>query len=309
MPKRIFLILILAFLLLLILPNARALYEGVFFYLRDAATYDPRAVTPIRWDGRYAEAYDLARLRNAERLAYLRQRLDGRTLAVASIAIPDSPFVNLFVHFDNGSKPYTIFAAHYDKVYDDPEYAGASDNTAAVSVLLAAINELARRGDGGSRAFLFTGEEETGLRGARAFVEYARVNQVPFRAIVNLDSIGRGKLAIRPSAEIPGFVFTLPPLGDWAYDGRAFHASPAYPLANARLTQEIARVQPGIVVYERFTARSDSNVFQANGIDTVAISSDNLYYLELTWHTFSDRLEFLDERNLDLVFDLIMQLE
>ena len=65
-------------------------------------------------------------------------------------------------------------------------------------------------------------------------------------------------------------------------------------------------MQPDIVVYERFPALSDSNVFQANGIDTVAISGDDMYYLEQTWHTYADRVELLDERNLDRAFDLIM---
>ena len=100
-------------------------------------------------------------------------------------------------------------------------------------------------------------------------------------------------------------MFTLPFYGDVAYDGRQLRPSPAYPLANERLTQTLLRAQPDIVVYQRFTALSDSNVFQANGIDTVAISGDDMYYLEQTWHTYADRVELLDERNLDRAFDLI----
>lgn len=291
----------------LIVPNTRALYEGVFFYLRDALTYDARAVTPIQRAGRYASVYDLAPLRNAERLAYLQQQLAARALVVTPIAIPNSQFVNLLVRFNDAAGPYTIFSAHYDKLYDDARYEGASDNTAAVSVLLAAIDELARRGDGGARAFLFTGEEETGLRGAQAFVEYARAHALPIRAIVNFDNLGRGALAIRPAAAQPGWVVTLPFVGDWAYDGRAFNPSPPYALANAGVARRAARAQPRLVVYERFTVRSDANVFEASGIDTVTISGDNLYYLELTWHTYADRVEWLDERSLDLAFDLILR--
>lgn len=308
MSKRILLALVLLLLAMLGFLNARALYEGLFFYLRDFATYDPRAVTPISRDGRYASVYDLVHLREVERLAYLRDRLNSLAVIVTLIPIPDSQFPNLFIRF-NVPGAYTIFAAHYDKLYDNGDYQGASDNTAAVGVLLAAIDELARRGDGGSRAFLFTGEEETGLHGAQAFVEYARANNIPIRAIVNFDNVGRGKLAIRPSAEQPGFVFMLPLFGDFAYDGHALKPSPVFPLANARLSQELVRAQPGIVVYEHFTALSDSSVFQANGIDTVAISGDNMYYLELTWHTYADRVELLDEHNLDLAFDLIMKVK
>jgi hypothetical protein len=304
MPKRILLALVLLLLAALILPNARALYEGLFFYLRDVVMYDPYAVTPVSRDGHYASVYDLVRLRNAERRVYILQRTNR--LAVFEISIPDSQLTNIFVH--SGSPgPYTIFSAHYDKLYDNADYQGASDNTAAVSVLLAAMDELAQRGWTDNRAFLFTGEEETGLRGAQAFDEFARVNNIPIRAIVNFDNIGRGKLAIRPSAERYGFMFTLPLFGGFAYDGRVLNPSPAYPFANARLTQELSRAQPGIVVYEHFAALSDSNVFQANGIDTVSVSSDNMYYLEMTLHTNGDRVELLDEHNLDLAFDLIMK--
>jgi Zn-dependent M28 family amino/carboxypeptidase len=306
MFKRILLALVLLFLAVLILTNVRALYEGIFFYLRDVATYDLRAVTPVSRDGRYASVYDLVRLRNTERRAYILQR--ASRLAVFEIPIPNSQLTNIFVRSDSPG-PSTIFSAHYDKLYDNVDYQGASDNTAAVSVLLAAMDELVRRGDMDNRAFLFTGEEETGLRGAQAFVESARVNNLPIRAIVNFDNIGRGELAIRPSAEIPGFVFTLPLFGDFAYDGINFKSSPAFPRANARLTQELIRAQPGFVVYEHFTARGDSNVFQANGIDTVFVSGDNMYYLELTWHTYADRVELLDERNLDLAFDSIMKVK
>jgi len=309
MSKRIALALVLLLGALLIFPNARALYEGVFFYLRDVVTYDARAITPLDSAGRYAAVYDLATQRNAERLAYLQRRLATTNLVVTPIAIPDSPFVNLLVRFPESTAPYVIFSAHYDKLYDDARYHGASDNTAAVAVLLAAVDALASRGAGDARAFLFTGEEETGLRGAQAFVAYARANALPIRAIVNFDNLGRGALAIRPAAEQPGWVFTLPWFGDLAYDGRTIYPSPPYARANARLAREIARVQPRLVVYERFTARSDANVFQAGGIDSVTISGDNLYYLELTWHTYADRVELLDERNLDLAFDLIVHWE
>ncbi|MEW5718474.1 MAG: M20/M25/M40 family metallo-hydrolase [Chloroflexota bacterium] len=312
MTKRVLLTLVGFLLAIALFVNARALYEGVFFYLRDVITYDPRAVKPISRDGRYASVYDLVAARNTERRAYILQRV--RRLPMVEIPISNSPISNLFIRFADAPGPYTIFSAHYDKLYDDADYQGASDNTAAVSVLLVAIDELARpfdsaQGGGGNRAFLFTGEEETGLRGAQAFVEYARAHQIPIRAVVNFDNIGRGNLAIRPSAEVPGFVFTVPLFGDFAYDGRNFKSSSAFPRASARLTQELARAQPSIVVYERFTARGDSNVFQASGIDTVFVSSDNMYYLETTWHTYADRVELLDERNLDLAFDLIMKVK
>ena len=305
MSKRTFLLFaLLIFAALIILPNWRALYEGVFFYLRDVIAYNPNAITPISPTGRYASLYDLIRFRNAERLLYLQHKLTLPNIIITPIPIPNSDFPSIFVRFNQTTTPYTIYSAHYDKLFDDPDYQGASDNTAAVSVMLAAIQALAT--DGGNRAFLFTGEEEKGLRGSSAFMDYARANNLPIKEIINFDNLGRGKLAIRPSAPIPGFVFAIPFVSDYAFDGRALRASPAYPLANARLTRDLLRAQPDLVVYERFTALSDSNVFQDNGIATVAISGDDMYYLEQTWHTYADRAELLDERNLDRAFNLIL---
>ena len=304
--RKVLLILAAGALAALIIPNARSLYEGIFFYLRDVAAYNPNAIQPIRRDGRYASIYDLIGMRNSARHDYVLARVTAANTLITQVPISNSQLPDIFVRFGS-SGPYTIFSAHYDKLHDDPDYEGASDNTAAVSVLLASVTELAARGDAGNRAFLFTGEEETGLRGAKAFYEYARANGIAIRKVVNFDNLGRGKLAIRPSANIPGYVFTIPFLGDFAYDGRTLLPSPPYPPANERLTQALVRVQPDLVVYERFTAVSDSNVFQANGIDTVAISGDDMHYLELTWHTYDDRVELLDERNLERASELILQ--
>ncbi|HEX7588587.1 MAG TPA: M20/M25/M40 family metallo-hydrolase, partial [Anaerolineae bacterium] len=229
MPRKVLLILAIVAVAALILPNIRSLYEGIFFYLRDVAAYNPGAVMPIKREGRYASIYDLSGMRNSERHDYVLTRVRAANTLITQIPISNSQLPDIFVRF-GGPGPYTVFSAHYDKLHDDPAYQGASDNTAAVSVLLASVTELAKSGDAGKRAFLFTGEEETGLRGAKAFYEYARASGIAIREVVNLDNLGRGKLAIRPSANIPGYVFTIPFFGDFAYDGRTLMSSPPYPL-------------------------------------------------------------------------------
>lgn len=308
--KQIAFALLLLLLAAIVLPNLRSLYEGVFFYLRDTLTYTPNPARPIQRDGRYASVYDLVQLRNAERQAYLLKRLGALNASIVQIPIPGSTQASILVRFSE-AQPLTIFSAHYDKLFDEIDYQGASDNTAAVSVLLAAAEDFARNGTGSSRAFLFTGEEEKGLRGSQAFVQYARdaapAPRIAIKEIINFDNVGRGKLGIRPSASVPGFIFNVPFIGDYGYDGRDFRPSPPYPPVPARLSQAILRAQPATTVYEKFTALSDSNVFQANNIETVAISGDNISYLERTWHTFADRVELLDESNLDLAFELIMK--
>ena len=306
MSKRILLLLILIVLVALTLPNARALYEGIAYYLVPAVTYNPTPIQPVSRTGRFASLYDLVQLRNVERRDYVLKHLDSANISVTQIPIPNSQTTDIFARLDS-TGPYTIFCAHYDKAHDDANFQGASDNTSGVSVLLAAAQELGRSGNADHRAFLFTGEEETGLHGATAFVDYARANQIAVREIVDLDSLGRDELAIRPSAEQPGLFFALPLYGDIAFDGSTFERGRAYPLANARLTQSLLRAQPDIVVLERFTALSDSNVFQASGIDTVAISSSNMYYLQLAWDTYSDRVELVDEKNLQKAYELVLQ--
>lgn len=297
---------------LIAIPNARSLYEGIFFYIPDMIAHPSLAsyaqpARPIRQDGRYGSLYKLVQLRNAGRLDFLVNHLEAAGVTVVRVPIAGSTFPSLFVRF-NPSGPYTLFSAHYDKLYDDTNYQGASDNTAADSVLLAAVVDLAQHGYRGSAAFLFTGEEEKGLKGAAGFMEYARATSLQVRENVNLDNIGRGRLAIRPSVDVPGYAFTIPLSGEWTYDGRELSRSGPVQPANAKLTQALLRVQPDIVVYERFTALSDSNVFQANGLDTVAISGDDMHFLELTWHTYEDRVQLLDEENLDRAFDLITRL-
>lgn len=296
--------LLLLLLAILIIPNRLSLYEGLFFYLRYAAL-PPSPVQAVRPDGRFGSIYELIRLRNAERYRYLLDHLNLPGVVLVQIPIPDYPQPDLFVSL-GGEGPFTVYCAHYDKAFDDPDYQGASDNAAAVSVLLASISELARGKQASNRAFLFTGQEERGLGGAEAFVQYARLKNLPVREVIDYDSLGRGRLTIRPSAETPGFVFTLPFYGDIVYDGRQFRPNKPFPLPSERLTRALLHVQPDIVQLERFTALSDSNVFQASGIDTVAISAEDMRYLELAWDTYADRVELLDEGNLERAYELVL---
>jgi len=307
MSKRVLLFLGLIILAVCVLSNLHSLSEGIVYYLLPALTYNSTPTQPVSRTGRFASLYDLVQLSNVERRDYVVRHLDALNLSVTQIPIPNSPTTDIFARF-NATGPYTIFCAHYDKYHNDANFQGASDNTSGVSVLLAAAQTLASRGETGNYAFLFTGEEETGLRGASAFVDYARANHLRIREIIDFDSLGRDALAIRPSADQPGFFFALPFGVNMAFDGSAFHRGHAYPLANARLTESLLRVQPDLVVLQRFTALSDSNVFQAAGIDTVAISSSNMYYLQLAWDTYADRVEWLDERNLEKAYELVLGL-
>src|SRR5512142_484793 len=74
----------------ILLPNARALYEGVWFYLRDTLTYDPAAIQPIDPAGRYASVYDLVRSLNLARRDYVLAHLHLPNATVTRIPVPNS---------------------------------------------------------------------------------------------------------------------------------------------------------------------------------------------------------------------------
>lgn len=294
-------------LLVFVFSNLASLYEGARFFLLPALTDSPQRLTPVNEQGRYASLYDLIHATNIVRYGYLHKQLELLDPSIQSIPIPDSPQSDIFVQFRRAEdQPLTIYSAHYDKIYDEANYQAAFDNSASVSVLLAAIRTLAQTGQPGARAFLFTGEEERGLRGAEAFVKYARSNGIRIREIINFDNLGRGGLAVSPPSNNPGFAFLLPLYGEMVYDGRGLARMPPYSDASARLSGKLRCLAPQLTVFHKFTTRGDVNVFEANGIDSVAVGGDDAAFADAVWHTFKDTADKLDERNLDLAFELIM---
>jgi len=88
-----------------------------------------------------------------------------------------------------------VVVAHYDHlgVRDGQAHPGADDNASGVAVALAVARDLQRRPlPAAARVrFLFTGAEELGLFGARAFVAAPPVPLDHVRAVYNLDMVGR----------------------------------------------------------------------------------------------------------------------
>ena len=63
-----------------------------------------------------------------------------------------------------------------------------------------------------------------------------------------------------------------------------------------------------VTVCTHMVATSDANVFEAAGYPAANLSGDDMHYLNLTWHTYDDRIELLDEGNLRQAFGLILGL-
>jgi hypothetical protein len=287
-----------------LIGNWRSLVEGVR-YLRHMQTWQPDAVEPVRHDGLFGICHELVALTNIGRHERIVSFLRDAGLEPELYPVPDEPLPNILVRFDKGG-PTTLFVAHYDLSRETPTYQGASDNTAAVSVLLAVARTLSQQPPRRSVALLFTSAEETGMLGAKAFV--ATLQQQPWQVdgVVNSDMLGRGAVATRPSAP-SGIYFWLPGVGTLVFDGRKLRRGKPYPLPDHNLISRLeAAVGQQLVQYERFTANSDSVIFQRAGLPTVSLSSDDMYYLDRVWDRDADRVELLDERNLMAAYQLFL---
>jgi hypothetical protein len=87
-----------------------------------------------------------------------------------------------------------LVCAHYDHLGESGGeiYPGADDNASGVAVALAVARDVAARRDVPGRiVFLFTGAEELGLYGARAYAATPTVPLADTRAVFNLDMVGR----------------------------------------------------------------------------------------------------------------------
>lgn len=106
---------------------------------------------------------------------------------------------NFVVEVGEGDR-VLVLIAHHDAVPGSP---GANDNAAAVAVLLALLDRLARRGPRGVRVrLLFTAAEERGYLGARAYVRQERLDDVVGALSLELCGIGDA-LAVWDAPEVP----------------------------------------------------------------------------------------------------------
>jgi aminopeptidase N len=108
--------------------------------------------------------------------------------------IPDAPGqVNVVGERGPADARALIVMAHYDHlgVVDQRMHPGADDNASGVAVALAVARAVAKTELASRVVFLFTGLEEQGLLGAKAYVAAPTVPLERVRAVYNLDMVGR----------------------------------------------------------------------------------------------------------------------
>jgi Zn-dependent M28 family amino/carboxypeptidase len=182
---------------------------------------------------------------------------------------------------DADARPAIVIVAHYDHLgaTRGQIYPGADDNASGVAVALAVARDLQLRPilgrsagaapaatpagprDIGRVLFLFTGAEEIGLRGARAFVAAPTVPLAGVRAVYNLDMVGR-ELAIDGAPQLAAIGIAA----DTAITGAALDAA-----AEAGLM--LAPVPLGVVRAARQTHRTDDWAFRDAGVYAIHFST------------------------------------
>ena len=212
---------------------------------------------------------------------YIFQQLRGfgldpeiqKTTAINSTVAP--PFVagtieNIIARKKgSGDGRAVLLVAHYDSVPTGP---GANDDSVGVATLLETARAVtASEPLGNDVMFLFTDAEETGLLGARAFLdEHPWAKE--FEVALNFEARGNGGPVImfETSAQNGALI-------------RALTTATSYPLANS-LSDEI---------YKRLPNSTDLTVFKAAGRQGM-----NFAYIHgLThYHTALDNLENVDAR-------------
>jgi Zn-dependent M28 family amino/carboxypeptidase len=162
------------------------------------------------------------------------------------------------------SGPTVFVVAHYDHLgkQNGAIHPGANDNASGVAVALAVARSLA--GTQHRVVFLFTGAEEEGLVGARAYVRSPMVPLAEIRAVFNLDMVGRNwfESTVNEPAKLAGV--GLP--GDPAIEQHAMAAAEA-----AGLT--LISVEPSMLAIIGQSDRTDDWPFRDAGVFAVHFST------------------------------------
>jgi len=176
-----------------------------------------------------------------------------------------------------------MVVAHYDHlgVVDGAVYPGADDNASGVAIALAVARDLiARRDVAGRVVFAFTGAEELGLYGARAYVAKPAWPLARTRAVLNLDMVGRRFFESTVDADATLGAVGLP-------DDSALFETATATAKDSGL--ELVSVSPALLSLVGEDWRSDDWVFRDAGVAAVHLSTG----LHADYHKPSDTADRL----------------
>jgi hypothetical protein len=201
---------------------------------------------------------------------WLARELQQAGYSITTMPIPDvEGQVNVIaIYGPRDDQAHTVVvSAHYDHlgVVDGVVHPGADDNASGVAVALAVARDLAARRDVAGRVvFLFTGAEELGLYGARAYAATPSVPLSETRAVFNLDMVGRRFFESTVDSDATLGSVGLP-------DDMAL--SDAADAAAAEAGLDLLSVSPSLVALIGEDWRSDDWVFRDLGVPAAHFST------------------------------------
>lgn len=164
-----------------------------------------------------------------------------------------------------------LLMAHADVAAPDAGSTGAVDNGTGVAVLLAVARRVHAAGlpEGTCLQLLITDQEESGLHGAKAYVEECEAAQDCPTLTLNLDLLDRGDGLTLSGSNVHGFY------RDGDSRPRGNDSSPVGP-AEARMQQQLraAAAAAGLRVHDvgNWTLQSDQIAFQRHALPAIGIS-------------------------------------
>jgi hypothetical protein len=192
---------------------------------------------------------------------------------------------------------YIVVTAHYDHlgVRAGTIYNGADDNASGTAALLAVADELRRDPPEHSVIIAALDAEESGLRGARAFVTSPPVARTALLANINLDMVSRNQ-----AGEL------------WA--AGTFHNPRLLPLVQevarrAPVKLRVGHDRPGVAGEDDWTGLSDHAAFHAAGIPFLYLGVED----HADYHKPTDDAERIEPgfygRAVATVIDLLRELD
>lgn len=208
--------------------------------------------------------------------------------ALKLVGIDLPPWVDLVVGFAGlGVGGWLVLSELLNQFAHRGRYSpGAHDNASGVGVVLALAQEFAPRAPTNIRlGFLFTGAEETGLHGTRAFVEHQETSSSGPLLALCLDMVGAGDQ-----------------LRIVTHDGTIFARR-----TDRQLNELLWQVYPQAQGLWYTQRSGDHLAFLRGGVRASALQTSGSARAELAYHTVHDTLDLIQQPTLEMVAQVVRQ--